>query len=711
MFGRSKRAAARRALADPSLRRALDKASASHFDKFAKTRSSVSWEAIKEEARAIRRALLPRLEELIDRFTREAEAAGAKVYRAATAEDARTVVSAILRGRGAKLVVKSKSMVSEEVGLNAHLESQGLRVVETDLGEWIVQLAGERPSHITAPALHKTKEDVAALFSRHLGRPIPAEIPALVEAARAELRRAFIEADVGVSGANFAVAETGTLVIVSNEGNARLVTTLPPVHIALVSAEKFVETLEQATTLLKALITGSSGLKLTSYVSYITGPSKTTDIEKELIVGVHGPREVHIVVVDNGRLAASKDEDLDEILTCLKCGGCMLQCPVFQAVGGHIYGGPVYPGGIGALLTAVTRSPEEADKLLDLCADCRKCESFCPVGIPTSEILLKLKARKGATPFERLLSGGFRFRRLAAAGAKALAVLQRLWMKDGHLRRLPTAWARGKHFPALRPSKTAGPAGAGKADGREKILLFQGCLVKFFFPRIRESVLRVLAGQGFEAVCPDDQSCCGAPSHHLGQVGDVKRLLEANLKVFAREKPDVILTVCPTGHSTLTKLYPELDSRSVIWAERVRDFADFMVSRGYLPKEAGPDRGGLYYHYPCHYVNEMKLKDPPARLLRSLGYDPRPDREPYACCGFCGVFSVKNPEVAARFLEDKKARIAESGQTLVATDCPGCVFQLKAGLAGGEKNIEVVHTAELVARALEGEPPPESAAE
>lgn len=701
MFGRSKRAAARRALSNPDLRRALNKASAAHFDKYAKTRTAIPWEKIKEEARAVRRACLPRLEELIARFTAEAENAGAKVHWAATAEEARAAVAAILVERGLKRVVKSKSMVSEEIGLNAHLEGLGIQVVETDLGEWIVQLAGERPSHITAPALHKTKEDVAELFSRHLGRKVPAEIPALVEAARTELRRFFVEAEAGISGANFAVAESGTLVIVSNEGNVRLATTLPPVHIALVSAEKFVETLEQATTLLKALVVGSSGLKMTSYVSYITGPSKTTDIEKEIVVGVHGPKEVHIVVVDNGRLAAAKDEDLEEILYCLKCGGCMLQCPVFQAVGGHVYGGPVYPGGIGALLTAVTRTPEEAERLLDMCADCRKCETFCPVGIPTSEILLKLKARKGPTFPERILSGGFRFRRLAEAGAKVLAVLQHAWMKDGRLRRIPTAWTKGKRYPRLNPKKAGSPSPAAPPGSGEKVFLFQGCLVKFFFPEVRESVLKVLRGRGFEAVCPDGQSCCGAPSHHLGDGRDVKRLLEANLEVFARENPDAILTVCPTGHSILTKLYPGLDARAAAWAEKVYDFTDFMVRHGFLPKTAPRKKGGAYYHYPCHYVTEVNLKDSPIRLLQGLGYDPKPDREPYACCGFCGVFSVKNPEVAARLLENKKARIAESGETLVATDCPGCVLQLKAGLLGGETKYDVVHTAELVARALD----------
>ena len=698
-FRKSTRRKVKAALGRPSLQNALKKAGDSHFAKFAATRADIPWEEIKKEARAIREECLPKLGALIETFRAEAEKAGAKVYQTATPEEALATIEKILNQRKAKLVVKAKSMVSEEIGLNAYLESRGYTVVETDLGEWIVHLAGERPSHITAPALHKTKEEVAALLSRHLGRPVAPDIKEMVRIAREELRKFFFEADAGISGANLAIAESGTLVLVSNEGNARLVTSLPPVHIALVTTEKFVATLEQATTLLKALITGSSGLKMTSYVSFITGPSKTTDIEKELVVGVHGPEEVHIVILDNGRLDASFDDELKEILYCLKCGGCMLECPVFQAVGGHVYGGPVYPGGIGALLTAVTRSEKEARPLLDLCADCRKCEAFCPVGIPTSELLLKLKNRKGPNPGEWALSKIFRWKSLADRGARALVFLQKIWMKDGHLRKLPLAWARGKYFPALNPQKNVSIL--RDAVG-EKVYLFQGCLAKYFFPEIRESVLDVLARCGLDPVCPADQVCCGAPSRHLGDMKDVQKLMEANLRSFAKENPDVILTVCPTGNAILKKLYPEIDTAAASWADKTYDFTEFMVKRGFLPAAgAKKSRGEILYHYPCHYLNDLKLKDEPLKLLGNFGYAPKVENEPYSCCGFCGVFQVKNPEIAAKLWEKKRGIIESGGPTVIATDCPGCVFQLKAGLADAKKKYTVVHTAELCAKSLE----------
>jgi L-lactate dehydrogenase complex protein LldF len=700
IFG-SKRRAARKALANPSLQTALKRASAGHFSKFARTRDEVPWDEMKRRARKIREECLPRLADLIGMFSAEAIKAGAHVHAAATSDEALATIAGILKDRGAKLVAKSKSMVSEEIGLNAYLEERGFKVVETDLGEWIVQLAGERPSHITAPALHKTKEEVADLFSKHLGRPVPADIKELVKIARGELRHVFLEADAGISGANLAIAESGTLVLVSNEGNARLVTTLPPVHIALVTTEKFVETLEQATTLLKALIIGSSGLKMTSYVSFITGPSKTTDIEKELVTGVHGPEELHIVILDNGRLETSLDKDLAEILYCLKCGGCMLQCPVFKAVGGHLYGGPVYSGGIGVLMTAVTRSPDEAKDLLALCADCKKCEDFCPVGIRTGDLLLKLKNEGRPGAFERALSTVFRRTRAAETGARILAVIQKIWLKDGRLRKLPFAWARGKHFPGLSPGhdQRAGTAEASP-EKKEKIYLFQGCLARFFFPEMRESVLKTLRSLGLEAVCPPSQVCCGAPSHHLGDAKAVRALAAENLRSFAAENPDFILTICPTGNGILKKLYPELDPAAEPWAERVRDFTEFMVGRGFLPHSAEPGaKGSVLYHHSCHYLNELDPKEP-LKLLGGLGYSPRTEEEPYSCCGFCGVFSVKNPEIAASFWEEKKARIEASGETLIAADCPGCVFQLRSGLAGSDKDYRVVHTAELCAKEL-----------
>ena len=698
MFSRLRtRRRANKALKDVNLQIALGRASGQHSNKYLQTSREIPWEEYKQQARAIREKNIGRLPELIERFSREAEKAGARVHRASAPQEATDIVLQIAREKKARLIVKSKSMVSEEIGLNDALEKSGLQVVETDLGAWIIQLAGDRPSHITAPALHLTKEKIAEVLSRRLGRPVPADAREIVRIAREELRKHFIQADIGISGANLAVAESGTLVIVSNEGNVRLATTLPPVHIALVTAEKFVETLEEATVLIKALTVASSGKKLTSYVSFITGPSSTTDIEKENVVGVHGPQEVHIIILDNGRLALAENADFKDVLFCLKCGGCMLVCPVFQSVGGHVFGGPVYPGGIGTLLTAMTRSLRESYRTLDLCSDCKRCEEFCPVGIPTGDLLLRIKETQGARLWEKGLSSLFRSKALAEKGAAILAVLQKVWQKDGYFRRLPLVWTRGKRIPVLKPRKSR----PGEPADGPKAYLFQGCLVKYFFPEVRESVVKSLAYFGYRVVTPPEQVCCGAPSHHLGDGKAVIALAKKNLESFAKEDPDVIITVCPTGHGLLKNLYPRLDPRALRFTGRIQDFTAFMVSKGHLPPAKAAGKKEVYYHYPCHYLTELRLGDKPLHLLRSLGFDLAEQKEPPVCCGFCGVFSVKNPQISAHLWKNKKKDILKSRALLVATDCPGCLFQLRSGLETEDKPVRSRHTAEIFAELLE----------
>src|SRR5690606_15736312 len=271
-----------------------------------------------------------------------------------------------------KLAVKSKSMATEEIRLNPALEARGIRVVETDLGEWIVQLAGDHPSHLIAPAIHITREQVAELFSKETGQEVSPEVQALVGVARQRLRQAFIDADMGITGANAAIAETGTIAIVTNEGNDRLVATLPPVHVAVLGVEKIVPTIDDVAAMLKLLPRSGTAQKITSYVSFITGPSRTADIELVTAMGVHGPKEVHIVLLDNGRLAAREDPELVDTLYCIRCGACSNVCPPYQVVGGHLFG-HIYTGPIGLPLTALHHGLDAAADPQSLCVSCNAC--------------------------------------------------------------------------------------------------------------------------------------------------------------------------------------------------------------------------------------------------------------------------------------------------------------------------------------------------
>ncbi|MBE0461809.1 MAG: LUD domain-containing protein [Candidatus Aminicenantes bacterium] len=688
----------KKALHNSTLQKALERTSSHHFKNFNSTKEEIPWDLYKQKAKAIKDECLNHLPQLIQKFTKEAENAGAKVYFAPTAKEALKIVENIAMSKKARLIIKSKSMVSEEIELNHFLEQKGFKVVETDLGEWIIQLAKERPSHITAPALHKTKEEIAELLSRHFHCYVPPDAKEIVNFAREELREYFLKADIGISGTNLAIAESGTIVIVSNEGNARLVTSCPPVHIALVTTEKFVETMEQASTLIKALVMASSGHKLTAYVSFITGPSRTTDIEKELIVGAHGPKEVHIIILDNGRLALSKDENFSKTLACLKCGGCMFVCPVFQSLGGHVYGGRVYSGGIGILLTAVTRSFKEAASLVDFCADCKKCEEFCPVGIPTGELILQLKHIKGPKLWERIASSFIPKKGLTESGTKILSFIQKPFLEGGYFKKIPVPLAKGKSIPALKIKKSPFP----EIKNGKKIYLFHGCLVKYFFPEIQDSVFRTLSHYGFHVLSPTDQVCCGAPSLHMGLQKDARKLAFKNMSSFSKENPDYILTVCPTGNSMLKKFYPMLNPNFSPLTKNIYDFTEFMAKNGFFPSISSTSKKeDLFYHYSCHYLNELKLKEEPRKILTGLGFNLKEEKEPYTCCGFCGVFSIKNPEVSAAIWGKKKHKILESSASIIATDCPACLFQLRSYLTKEKKSFRIFHTSEILAQSLE----------
>jgi L-lactate dehydrogenase complex protein LldF len=340
-------------------------------------------QAVRRTGRAARERALTHLDEMLDQLTTNIEAHGGHVHFAADARQAGQIVLNICQRAGATTIAKSKSMLSEEIGLNHVLEQAGLKVVETDLGEWIIQLAGETPSHLIAPAVHKTKAQVAELFSRAVGYPVPpdAPIPELTALARRELRHAFFEAGVGISGVNFAIAETGTLSLVTNEGNGRYVTGMPPIHIAVMGVEKVIGTWEEWTTTLKLLTRSATGQRISSYVTMVTGPRRDEEAD--------GPDELHLVIVDNGR-SRLLGSTFRESLMCIRCGACLNACPVYREIGGHAYGG-VYAGPIGAVQTPLLFGLDKFPELPHASSLCGACLDACPVMIDIPRMLLELR--------------------------------------------------------------------------------------------------------------------------------------------------------------------------------------------------------------------------------------------------------------------------------------------------------------------------------
>jgi L-lactate dehydrogenase complex protein LldF len=430
-------------------------------DRFLDTRAAriaelPQWEDLRQAGHEIRLHTLLHLDSYLEMLAQKVEQAGGQVHWAEDAAQARQIVIAIARQHNVRTAVKVKSMATEEIGLNHALDEIGIKAYETDLGEFIIQLAGTGPSHIIVPAVHLKKEEIAALFREKLGVEAPDDPLQLAAIARQTLRERFLAADMGISGANFLVAETGTLVIVSNEGNGRMCTTLPDLHVAIVGIDKVVPDWESLTVLLKLLARSATGQKLSAYTSFITGPGQTE--------GGGGSKEFHLVLLDNGRSRVLRDPIGRETLKCIRCGCCLNVCPVYKSVGGFAYGWFI-SGPIGAIFSPQILGTEVGRELPFASSLCGACADVCPVKIPIPEILLHLRHRVvEGDEFEKpvaspLLSVGVKMGTFAFTspwlyrlGTRWLPILQIPLRRDGWLPALPppvNRWTKVRPFPVF----------------------------------------------------------------------------------------------------------------------------------------------------------------------------------------------------------------------------------------------------------------------
>jgi L-lactate dehydrogenase complex protein LldF len=373
---------ARRAIDDSDLQTALSKVTATLGAEGTAARTDPDMVEARRKGAAIRRETLDDLDGWLDRLQAKLESLGVTVHRAAGPEEARQVVLEIARDEGVRLAVKSKSMATEEIHLNAALEAEGVEVVETDLGEYIIQLAHEMPSHIIAPAVHKTVPQVARLFSEAAGQTLPDDRTALCAFARERLRSKFLAAEMGITGVNFAAVDTGTIVLVTNEGNGRMCTSLPKVHVAVMPVEKVLPRFADLGVLLPLLTRSATGQRLSTYVSMITGPRRPGEVD--------GPERVHVIFLDHNRRSLL-GTPYQEMLCCVRCGACLNVCPVYRRIGGHAYDA-VYSGPMGAVLTPLLSGGSEGRDLPDASSLCGACSEACPVGIPLADMLVRLRA-------------------------------------------------------------------------------------------------------------------------------------------------------------------------------------------------------------------------------------------------------------------------------------------------------------------------------
>lgn len=691
-----------------------------------------SFEYLRTKLRDAKDYAIDHQAQLVAQFKAQAEAAGATIYEARTAEDANRYIYELCQRKGIDLVVKSKTMVSEETELNHYLEGRGIKAVETDLGEWVAQLNHERPSHMVMPIIHKTRQQVGAILSEATGREISRDdVAEQVAVIRTEHRKSFLTAGMGISGANGLIAESGTVMMMTNEGNGRLVTSLPPVHVVMAGYDKLLGTYADAMTQLRLLARSATAQPITTYTTFISGPATPE-------------KEMHIILLDNGRSEMRDDPRFKDALRCIRCAACANICPPYQQVGGHAFG-HIYSGAIGLVVTPFHHGIEAGAGPQSLCVSCNACETVCPVEIPLPNLILDVRHRtveaKGLPWIKKLIFGTMvrprlfgLLMRLASIGqwpitrgsqyirARNIGLLSKLPILS-YIARL----AKNRSLPALatrplrdnyRREHTALPA---QSEPRLNLTVcyFAGCMTDRLYPEMGQAVIKVLETLGVRVIYPQKQNCCGLPALNSGDrrsgatmAQQTIVMLEQSLK---EHNADYILSASTSCVVTIIQDYIRLfeDLGYVGWlqrtkdlAEKVIDFAHFM-DRVVLPsgvelpirKQATDD--SVTYHDSCQSCNCLGLRNEARRVIQDvLGLELREMPQSDVCCGFGGATSIEHFDVADRLLANKLNNAESTGASILVADNPGCLMHLRGGVDASGRRIRVVHLAQLIAELL-----------
>ncbi len=676
----------------------------------------VEFEELRSSLKTAKTRVMANLDDYIAQFSAAATKSGATVHTASSAADATRIIHEICQRAGTSKISKSKSMVSEEIELNHYLEARGIECVETDLGEWIVQKAGQRPSHIVGPALHMGRQDVGELLHKlHPEKKVSFEdIPEQVHTIRDLIRPEIFESGVGMTGGNALIAETGTVMICTNEGNGRLVSSVPKVQVALVGIEKLIPTWDDAVTQLRLLGRSGTGQRITVYTTFMTGPTPG--------------HEMHIVLVDNGRRKMRSMPEFTEALHCIRCGACANVCPPYREVGGHVFG-HIYTGAIGLVVTQFHHGLDAIAKPQSMCLSCNACEIVCPVGIPLPRQIIDIRkmvvAKKGLPKAKRVILAGYSRPRVLDMGARVGSRAQRPLVRDGFIRgrRLPVLkkQTRWRSLPALAkiPLRDRLKAGTSLASfspvvpngaAGKTVALFPGCMTDRLFPEQGEAVATALRHLGVRIVLPENLNCCGLPANNMGDAGKAKVMARQTIKALERADVDYVVSGSASCVAMIAQDYVHLFRHEPAWRERserlaarLMDFTTFMDRVAALPAGSLTASGEtITYHDSCQGSNALGLHAEPRRLLHDvLGIEIRELEEHTLCCGFGGSFSFDYPEVAERLMNRKLDNATKTGAPVVVTDNQGCIMHLRGGCDAGKRKLLVKHIAELVAERLE----------
>jgi iron-sulfur cluster protein len=679
----------------------------------------VDFETLRTRMKEAKTEAIDNLDRYLDQFVEKIQAAGTTVHFAADADEATAIIREIAERHDVKLVAKSKSMVSEEIEINHHFADVGIEVVETDLGEWIVQLRGERPSHMVMPAIHLARQQVGDIFTEALGREISREdVGEQVHAARDAIRDVFFRAGMGITGANALIAESGTVMMATNEGNGRLTSSLPPIHVILAGIEKLVPTWEDAMTQLRVLGRSATAQRITVYTTFIHGPSPG--------------HEQHLVLVDNGRRAMRERPEFREALHCIRCAACANVCPPYREVGGHVFG-HIYSGAIGLVVTPFIHGLEAGAGPQSLCLSCNACETVCPVGIPLPRQILDVRAmvvqRKGMKRAKRAILTAY-------ARPNVMNVLFKIGTRAQYPVTRGKPLIRGKHLPILnaqtrwrslpalarRPLRerlgsgamSTPPAVVPSRVAGLGVALFPGCMTDRIYPEQGEAIVTVLRGLGVRLIAPDGLHCCGLIPQNSGDVAHAKTMARQTIQALESVKADFIVSGSASCVAMLGQDYVHLFRNDRVWrpraeaiARKIMDFTSFLVNvaklePGSLASRSG-DRRSLTYHDSCQGLNALGLAPEPRWLIRDvMGDDLHELPENTLCCGFGGSFSFEYPDVSERLMNRKLDNAETTGTSLIVTDNQGCIMHLRGGIDASGRRIEVRHIAELLAeRVLE----------
>jgi len=633
--------------------------------------------------------------EVVERFAQMVRRNGGRVFFAKTGNDAVKYASEVAKRTNCKLIVKSKSLTSDEISFNHEIEKEGIRSVETDLGELIVQLAHELPVHLVMPAAHKSVADVAKVISQAVGEEIPADHNVILKAVRRHLRPIFLSADMGVTGANVGVAETGSILLETNEGNARLVTSIPRIHVVIIGLEKIVSSWEDVASLVEGHAVNATGQRTTVYVSAIT--------QHVPLAGSNEGREFHVIILDNGRSKMRDDPWFSDALNCIRCGACMNICPTYGIATGHTFG-YIYPGPIGIPWTANVHGLDKAT-FAHLCISCGLCKEICPIDIDMPMMIAKVKEKEVEQNGQLTVNSFFAESEKAARLASATAPVSN-WMLRRYLVRYlmekVVGVDRRRTLPSFsRKRLRARLKGMKEGSGtRGKVIFFPDVYADYNDPELGAFAIELLRRVGFLVEVPNVR-WSGMPYVSYGELEKAKKLAEYNLRTLRPYVEDgyQIVSTEPTVTYMFREVYPKLVPGEFTETAARQSFAffDFLESSfDQLNLEpVYPIEDFVGFHIPCHY-RTISNGIPARRFLEKAGYDVRV-LETGTCCGMAGTFGMKHGDLGYNLSMAVGERLfqlfRDSDSKVIATESSVCAMQLSDGVG-----VKVLHPLHMIRR-------------